>query len=74
VGALAAALVMLGGLTLVQTWLPGLLQGGVSRLVVVVILGAAGAAIFLLVATALRSPEIALLRNLLRRRRNRAPA
>jgi hypothetical protein len=65
---------MLGGLTLVQTWLPGLLQGGVSRLLVVVILGAAGAAIFLLVATALRSPEIALLRNLLRRRRNRAPA
>jgi putative peptidoglycan lipid II flippase len=73
VGAAAAALIMLGGLTLVETWLPALLQGGVSRVLVVAVLVAAGAAIFLLVASALRSPEIALLRNLMKRR-NRAPA
>jgi hypothetical protein len=73
VGAGAAALVMLGGLTLVETWLPALLEGGISRLLVVVVLTGAGAAIFLLVASALRSPEIALLRNLMKRR-NRSPA
>jgi putative peptidoglycan lipid II flippase len=73
VGAGAAALVMLGGLTLVETWLPALLEGGISRLLVVVVLSGAGAAIFLLVASALRSPEIALLRNLMKRR-NRSPA
>jgi putative peptidoglycan lipid II flippase len=73
VGAGAAALIMLGGLTLVETWLPDLLEGGITRLLVVAALSAAGAAIFLLVASALRSPEIALLRNLMKRRR-RAPA
>ncbi len=73
VGAGAAALIMLGGLTLVESWLPTLLDGGISRLLVVAVLVAAGAAIFLLVASALRSPEIALLRNLMRRR-NRTPA
>ncbi|HKO34617.1 MAG TPA: murein biosynthesis integral membrane protein MurJ [Candidatus Limnocylindria bacterium] len=73
VGAGAAALTMLGGLTLVETWLPALLEGGITRLLVVVVLTAAGAAIFLLVTSALRSPEIALLRNLMKRR-NRAQA
>jgi putative peptidoglycan lipid II flippase len=73
VGAVAAALIMLGGLTVVETWLPSLLEGGVSRLLVTAVLAGAGAGIFLVVASALRSPEIALLRNLLRRR-NRAPA
>ena len=73
VGAIAAALITLGGLTVVETWLPGLLEGGLSRLVVTAVLAGAGAGIFLVVASALRSPEIALLRNLLRRR-NRAPA
>ena len=73
VGAVAAALIMLGGLTVVETWLPSLLEGGLSRLLVTAVLGAAGAAIFLLVASALRSPEITLLRNLVRRR-NRAAA
>ena len=72
-GAAAAALIMLGGLTLVETWLPDLLEGGITRLLVVAALSAAGAAIFLLVASALRSPEIALLRNLMKRGR-RAPA
>ena len=56
-----------------ETWLPALLVGGITRLLVVVVLTAAGAAIFLLVTSALRSPEIALLRNLVKRR-NRARA
>jgi len=73
VGAGAAALIMLGGLTLVETWLPALLEGGITRLLVVAVLTMAGAAIFLLVASALRSPEITLLRNLMKRG-NRAPA
>jgi putative peptidoglycan lipid II flippase len=69
----AAALLMLGGLTLVREWLPGALQGGLTRLVVVAALTGAGAAIYLLVASALRSPEIALLRSLLARRGRGAP-
>jgi putative peptidoglycan lipid II flippase len=64
----AAALLMLGGLTLVREWIPEALQGGLTRLVVVAILTGAGAVIYLLVASALRSPEIALLRSLLARR------
>jgi putative peptidoglycan lipid II flippase len=71
VAALAAALLMLGGLTLVREWLPAALDGGLSRLLVVVVLTAGGGAIYLLVASALRAPEIALLRSLLSRRRGR---
>ena len=56
-GAGAAALIMLGGLTLVETWLPALFEGGISRLLVVAVLVGAGAAIFLLVAAALRRPR-----------------
>jgi putative peptidoglycan lipid II flippase len=74
VAAGAAALLMLGGLTLVREWLPGLLDGGLTRLLTVGVLTAAGGAIYLLVASALRSPEIALLRSLLARRRNREEA
>jgi hypothetical protein len=62
---------MLGGLTLVREWLPAALDGGLSRLLVVVVLTAGGGAIYLLVASALRAPEIALLRSLLSRRRGR---
>jgi hypothetical protein len=73
VAGVAAALLMLGGLTLVRDALPAALQGGLTRLVIVAILTIAGGAIFLLVASALRSPEIGLLRSLLaRRRRNTA--
>jgi putative peptidoglycan lipid II flippase len=75
VAAVASALLMLGGLTVVRDALPGTLQGGLSRLVVVAVLSAAGAAIYLLVASALRAQEIGLLRALLSRRRGRgAPA
>jgi putative peptidoglycan lipid II flippase len=67
----AAALLMLGGLTLIRQWVPGLLEGGLTRLLAVAALTAAGGGIYLLVASALRSPEIALLRSLLARRSNR---
>ena len=70
VAAAAAALLMLGGLTLVREWLPAALEGGLTRLVVVAALTAAGGAIYLLVASALKSPEIGLLRSLLTRRRS----
>jgi putative peptidoglycan lipid II flippase len=70
VAAAAAALLMLGGLTLVREWLPAALDGGMTRVVVVAALTAAGGAIYLLVASALKSPEIGLLRSLLTRRRS----
>ncbi len=69
VAAVAAALLMFGGLTLVREWLPAALDGGLTRLPVVAVLTAAGAAIYLLVASALRAPEIPLMRSLLSRRR-----
>jgi putative peptidoglycan lipid II flippase len=68
VAALAAALLMLGGLTLVEGSLAGLLDNTVGRLVVLLVLSAAGLAIYLLVAAALRAPELAQLRGILRRR------
>jgi putative peptidoglycan lipid II flippase len=64
----AAALLMLGGLTVVQSALPALLENGVGRLAVLVALTAAGFAIYALVASALRAPELAQLRSLLARR------
>ncbi|HEX6139284.1 MAG TPA: murein biosynthesis integral membrane protein MurJ [Candidatus Limnocylindria bacterium] len=72
VAAAAAALVMLGGLTLTNAWLPGVLDNGLGRLVAVAALAAAGWALYLLVATALRAPEVAQLRSLLSRRRRRS--
>jgi putative peptidoglycan lipid II flippase len=68
--AVASALLMLGGLTLVREWMPAALEGGLTRLVVVAALTAAGGAIYLLVASALKSPEIGLMRSLLTRRRS----
>ncbi|MGH2446122.1 MAG: murein biosynthesis integral membrane protein MurJ [Candidatus Limnocylindria bacterium] len=69
VAALAAALLMLGGLTLVEGTLGGLLDNAVGRLLVLLLLAGAGGAIFLLVAAALRAPEIGQLRAVLQRRR-----
>lgn len=69
VAALAAALLMLGGLTVVAGALPGLLDNAVGRLLAVLVLAAAGLAIFALVAAALRAPELGQLRGILRRRR-----
>jgi putative peptidoglycan lipid II flippase len=64
----AAALLMLGGLTVVRSALPALLDDGVGRLLVLVALTAAGFAIYALVASALRAPELAQMRSLLTRR------
>jgi putative peptidoglycan lipid II flippase len=69
VAATAAGLLMLGGLTVVHASAPGLLANGVGRLLVVGVLTAAGGAIYLLVAAALRSPELGQVRSLLRRSR-----
>jgi putative peptidoglycan lipid II flippase len=68
VAGIAAALAMLGGLTLVTDALGGLLDTVVGRLIVLLALSAAGVAIYLLVAAALRAPELGQLRAILRRR------
>jgi hypothetical protein len=68
VAGIAAALAMLGGLTLVTDALGGLLDNVVGRLIVLLALSAAGVAIYLLVAAALRAPELGQLRAILRRR------
>lgn len=69
IAAVAAALLMLGGLTLAQNSVPALLDNGFGRLLIVAALTAAGGTIYLLVASAMRAPEIALMRGLLARRR-----
>jgi peptidoglycan biosynthesis protein MviN/MurJ (putative lipid II flippase) len=69
--AVVAALLMLGGVTVAREWAPALLENAFSRLVVVAGLTAAGGAIYLLVAAALRAPEIAQMRSVLARRRSR---
>jgi putative peptidoglycan lipid II flippase len=68
----AAALVMLGALTIAEGSLGGLLENAVGRLIVLLALSAIGGAIFLVVAAALRAPEIDQLRGILSRRRRRA--
>ncbi|MGH2383962.1 MAG: murein biosynthesis integral membrane protein MurJ [Candidatus Limnocylindria bacterium] len=68
---LAAALLMLGGLTLLEGSLGGILDNAVGRLIALLLLSAAGGAIFVLVAAALRSPELEQLRGILQRRRRR---
>jgi putative peptidoglycan lipid II flippase len=72
--ATAAALLMLGGVTLAREWVPALLDNALSRLLVVGGLTAAGGAIYLLVASALHAPEIGQMRALLSRRRSRSDA
>jgi putative peptidoglycan lipid II flippase len=74
VAGVAAALLMLGGLTVVRSALPVLLEDGVGRVVVLAALTAAGFAIYALVASALRAPELAQMRALLARRRPRGAA
>lgn len=67
----AAALLMLGGLTVVEGSLAGWLDNPVGRLLALLVLSSAGIAIFLIVAAALRAPELDQLRSLLRRRTRR---
>jgi hypothetical protein len=63
---------MLGGLTVAQGSLGGLLDNAVGRLLALLVLSAAGGAIYLLVAAALRAPELDQLRGILRRDRRAA--
>jgi len=74
VAAVAAALLMLGGIGLAQDWFGGLLANGVGRLLILAVLSAAGIAIYLLVAAALRSAELEQVRFHLLRRLRRKPA
>ena len=71
VAGVAAALLMLGGLTVVEGSLAGWLDNPVGRLLALLVLSSAGIAIFLIVAAALRAPELDQLRSLLRRRTRR---
>jgi putative peptidoglycan lipid II flippase len=65
VAGVVAALVMLGALQLTDAWLAGVMEHGVGRLVVLLVLSGIGTALFLVVAAALRSPEVGELRSLL---------
>jgi putative peptidoglycan lipid II flippase len=72
VAGIVGALVMFGGLTVVESSLPGLLDNVVGRLLALLVLSAAGIAVYLVMAAALRAPELGQLRDYLRRRRERA--
>jgi putative peptidoglycan lipid II flippase len=61
----AAALLMIGALQLVERWFGGLLTHGLGRLVVLLVLSAAGFALFVVVAAALRAREIGELQRVL---------
>jgi putative peptidoglycan lipid II flippase len=74
VAAIAAGLLMLGGVTVAQQWFGGLLANGIGRLLVLAALSAAGVAIYLLVAAALRSAELDQVRSHLVRRLRRNAA
>ena len=69
VAAVAAGLLMFGGLAVVEATVGGLLDNPLGRLIVLLALAAAGSAIYLVVAAALRSPELVQLRALMRRGR-----
>ena len=66
VGAAAAALLMLGGLNLLQGATSGVLENVVGRLLALLALSAAGAVIYVLVTGALGSPELRQLRHIRR--------
>lgn len=70
-GGVAAALLMLGGLTMAEAWFGGMLAHGLGRLVLLALLSVAGIAIFALVTAALGSPELDQVRGQLRRRLRR---
>jgi putative peptidoglycan lipid II flippase len=69
--AVLAALAMLGGLQLVQGWIPGALQHGLGRLLVLIALSGIGAMLYLAVAAAIGSGELRELRGLLGERLGR---
>ena len=69
--AFAAALIMAGGLALFDAVFPEVMADTLGRLVGLLVLSAAGAAVFVLVAgVLLRSPELRQLRDAVRRRRS----
>ena len=68
VASVAAALLMLGGLSVLEAAVPGFVEAPSGRVITLLLLGGAGTAIFVLVAGALRSPELATLRGLILRR------
>ncbi|MGI8657959.1 MAG: murein biosynthesis integral membrane protein MurJ [Candidatus Limnocylindria bacterium] len=70
--ALVAAALMFGGLIILRGTAGGILDDAVGRLVALLVLSAAGIAAFLLVASALRLPEVSQLRRLLERRGRRS--
>ena len=72
VAALFAGLVMFGALTAVEATLAGLLDNVVGRLLVLLVLSAVGVAVYLVMAAALRAPELGQLHDYLRRRRRTA--
>jgi putative peptidoglycan lipid II flippase len=69
VAGVGSALAMFGGLTLIRDLVPGALDHGLGRLIVLLILAGGGTLFYLLVATALRAPEVAQVRSLLSRGR-----
>ena len=66
-----AGLFLIGGLSAVSGSLGGLLDNVVGRLLALLVLSAAGGAVYLAAAAALRAPEIGQLRGYLQRRRSR---
>jgi putative peptidoglycan lipid II flippase len=68
VASVAAALLMLGGLSVLEGAVPLFVESPAGRLITLIVLGGAGLAIFVLVAGALRSPELVTIRELLLRR------
>lgn len=71
VAGVAAGLLMLGALTLIEQGAPGLLSDGLGRLLVLLALSAAGGGIYIIVTAALGSSELAQLRGILGRRLRR---
>ena len=60
-----ASLVMLGGLSVAQEWFGSLLANGLGRVLVLLVLAAAGTAVYLLAAMVLRSDELGQVRRYL---------
>ncbi|MEX0626655.1 MAG: murein biosynthesis integral membrane protein MurJ [Chloroflexota bacterium] len=63
--AVVAGAVMLGGLTAAQEWFGPLLANGAGRVLVLLVLAAAGTAVYLLAAVAMRSQELGQVRRYL---------
>lgn len=68
VASVAAALLMLGALSVLEGVLPAIVESPPGRVITLLVLSGAGLTIFVLVAAALRSPELDTLRGLIRRR------